>query len=258
MRYFLDISFRGARYHGWQIQPGDITVQEEVQKALSLLLGKETAVTGAGRTDAGVNALHMPAHFDSDIELDADRRRNLCRSLCAICRPDITVNACVPVSPDAHARFDAVLRTYRYFVNTRPDPFVYPLSWMSAGSLDFEAMNREARELLGTHDFTSFSKLHTDVRTNICTVSRAEWHRIDGDRWYFEISADRFLRNMVRAVVGTLIDVGKGKAGEGHIRTVMSKMDRCGAGTSMPAHALFLWDVEYPYPLWTNNQTELL
>lgn len=258
MRYFLDISFRGAHYHGWQIQPGDITVQEEVQKALSMLLGKDTAITGAGRTDAGVNALHMPAHFDCDAELDADRRRNLCRSLCAICRPDITVNACVTVAPDAHARFDATLRTYRYFVHTRPDPFVYPLSWMSNGPLDFEAMNREAQALLGTHDFTSFSKLHTDVRTNICTVSHAAWHRIDAHRWYFEISADRFLRNMVRAVVGTLVDVGKGKASEGHVCRVMGLMDRCGAGTSMPAQALFLWNVEYPYPLWPKEKIELL
>lgn len=258
MRYFLDISFRGARYHGWQIQPGDITVQEEVQKALSMLLGKETAITGAGRTDAGVNARHMPAHFDCDVELDIKRRNNLCRSLCAICRPDITVNACVPVATDAHARFDAILRTYRYFVNTKPDPFAYPLSWMTTNRLDFEAMNAEAQDLLGVHDFTSFSKLHTDVRTNICNVSHAQWHQIDDNRWYFEISADRFLRNMVRAVVGTLIDVGKGKAGAGHVGRVMNLMDRCEAGTSMPAHALFLWDVEYPYQLWQQNQAEIL
>lgn len=250
MRYFLNISFRGAPYHGWQIQPGEVTVQEVVQKALSAVLGIPTAVTGAGRTDAGVNARMMPAHFDCAQEMDARRLAQLRRSLNAICRPDITVGDIVPVTADAHARFDATLRTYRYFVHTRPDPFVYPLSLMVRPDTDFEAMNDEARTLLGTHDFTSFSKLHTDVKTNICTVSHARWHRMDEHRWYFEISADRFLRNMVRAVVGTLLEVGTHKADAGHVARIMALSDRCAAGVSVPGHALFLWDVRYPYTLW--------
>lgn len=250
MRYFLNISFRGAPYHGWQIQPGEVTVQEVVQKALSTVLGSPTAITGAGRTDAGVNARMMPAHFDWPEEMDESRLSQLCRSLNALCRPDITINDIVRVAPDAHARFDATLRTYRYFIHTRPDPFVYPLSLAVRPDLDFDAMNDEAQELLGTHDFTSFSKLHTDVKTNICTVSHAAWHRMDEHRWYFEISADRFLRNMVRAVVGTLMGIGTHKAGQGHIARTMALADRCAAGVSVPGHPLFLWEVKYPYPLW--------
>lgn len=254
MRWLLDISFRGAPYHGWQVQPGDITVQQVVEEALSKLLREPVGVTGAGRTDAGVNARQMPAHFDTEKEVHPIA---LCRSLNAICRPDITFNSCVRVCDDAHARFDAVRRTYRYFVHTRPDPFDYPLSWMSLSTLDFEAMNKAAEALLATHDFTSFSKLHTDVKTNICTVYRAEWVRVDDWHWYFEICADRFLRNMVRAVVGTLIEIGRGKAPVSHIAYTMARMNRCEAGMSMPAHALFLWQVEYPENIYFKDDKEL-
>lgn len=250
MRYFLDIAFRGAPYHGWQIQPGDITVQQVVEQALGTLLRHPVAVTGAGRTDSGVNARCMPAHFDTDMPLTNDVRCRLIRSLNAICRPDIVVRHLIPVADDSHARFDATERTYRYFVNTEPDPFRYPLSWFSASPLDFNAMNLAARSLLGTHDFTSFAKLHTDNKTNICTVTDARWMQTDPTHWYFQISADRFLRNMVRAVVGTLVQVGRHAAPVTHVADTMARMDRCAAGTSMPGNALFLWDVKYPYPTW--------
>lgn len=252
MRYFMNISFRGARYHGWQVQPYDVSVQQTLEEALTRILGTPTSITGAGRTDAGVNARMMPAHFDADADIFDEKAESIIRSLNAICRPDIVVHEIVPVHDDAHARFDASLRTYRYFVHTSPNPFIWPLSWQS-GFLDFEAMNIAAKDLLGTHDFTSFSKLHTDVKTNICTVHAANWVEYSPGMWYFEISADRFLRNMVRAVVGTLVDVGRRKYDTNHIRNILHAMDRCKAGTSMPAHALFLWQVEYPYPTFTKR-----
>ena len=251
MRFFLDISFRGACYHGWQRQPGDMSVQQRLEEAMCAVLKASVAVTGAGRTDTGVNARCMPAHFDWPVEetVTAERLEGLRKALNAICRPDIVVNSIRCVADDAHARFDATRRTYRYFVHTEPDPFVYPLSWQAPRGLDFGRMNEAARHLLGRQDFTSLSKLHTDVKTNICNVATAEWRPMDADgkRWYFEISADRFLRNMVRATVGTLVDVGRGKYAPEHVKEVLAAMDRCAAGTSMPAHALFLWEVAYPY-----------
>ena len=247
MRYFIDISFRGAPYHGWQVQPGDVSVQGTLEAALTTLMRREVAVTGAGRTDAGVNARRMVAHVDLDIA-PADTPR-LIRSLNAIVRPDIVVNSMMEVADDAHARFDAVARTYRYFCHTAQNPFVYPLSWQTPPKLDFSAMNEAARHILGTRDFTSFAKLHSDARTNICTVTHARWHRLPDEptRLYFEITADRFLRNMVRAVVGTLVMVGTGRITPDGVHDIIDARDRCAAGTSMPANALFLWDVHYSY-----------
>lgn len=246
----MNIAFRGKRYHGWQIQPSDISVQQTLEVALKTVLRVAVPITGAGRTDAGVNARIMPAHFDLDECLDTNRRTGLCRALNAICRPDIVVREIAPVHADAHARFDATLRTYRYFAHTQPDPFVYPLSWQAPPGLDFAAMNRAAELLIGTRDFTSFSKLHTNTKTNICTVSTARWVQTQQHEWYFEISADRFLRNMVRAVVGTLVDVGRHKLEPSDITAILEAGNRCSAGTSMPAHALFLWNVQYPYPVF--------
>lgn len=243
----MDISFRGARYHGWQVQPGDVSVQGTLEAALATLARRPVAVIGAGRTDAGVNARRMVAH--ADLDLAPDRTPRLIRSLNAILRPDIVVNAMTPVADDAHARFDAVSRTYRYFAHTVHDPFVYPLSWLTPPKMDFSAMNEAARHILGTQDFTSFAKLHSDARTNICTVTHACWHRIpqQPSQWFFEITADRFLRNMVRAVVGTLTMVGTGRIPPDAVRDIIASRNRCAAGTSMPANALFLWDVNYPY-----------
>lgn len=244
MRWFIDLTFRGAAFHGWQIQPGATTVQGVIENAMSRLIGSPVAVTGAGRTDAGVNARRMIAHVD--LPDDRDPRDPLfLRSLNALCGHDIAIRSFIPVAPDAHARFDATSRTYRYFVHTAKDPFASGLSWSAPPAFDFEAMNRAAATIIGHRDFTSFSKLHTDVKTNICDVRAAAWHRADDTHWYFEITADRFLRNMVRAVVGTLADVGRHKYGEDHLLQVLAAEDRCAAGTSMPAGPLFLWDVTY-------------
>lgn len=246
-RHMMRLSYRGAKYHGWQTQPGDTSVQQTLEQALHTLLRKPTPITGAGRTDAGVNARNMIAHFDVPDTLTPDRCAALARSISAICAPDIVVHAIAPVHAGAHARFDAIWRTYRYYVHLRHDPFCYPLSCKVPHDLDFAAMNIAAAELNGTHDFTSFAKLHTDTKNNICTVSHAQWHAVDQNRAYFQITANRFLRNMVRAVTGTLLQVGTHKTDVKGFKDIIDKHDRCAAGTSMPAHALFLHDIEYPY-----------
>lgn len=243
MRYFMQLSYRGAPFHGWQSQPGEVTVQSVLEDALSMILRRPMKITGAGRTDAGVNARMMVAHFDVDPPL-ADPA-GLVRKLNAVVGKDIAVQKIWEVAPDSHARFDAVSRTYHYYAVTEKTPFFYPLSWKAPATLDFEAMNRAAEILLETSDFTSFSKLHTDVKTNICRVSYARWERLGDHEWVFVITADRFLRNMVRAVVGTLVEVGRGKMSIERFREVIDRRDRCAAGTSMPGEALFLWEVKY-------------
>lgn len=248
-RYFIRLAYRGAKYHGWQIQPGDISVQQVLEGALSTLLRRPAPIVGAGRTDAGVNARMMVAHFDTEQQLTQQQLDILPHQLTSICRPDIAVYAITPVADDAHARFDATSRTYRYMVHTQPDPFAYPLSWQAPLTLDFDAMNVAANSLLGTQDFTSFSKLHTDVKTNICTVTHAGWYEEADGRRFFQITADRFLRNMVRAVVGTLVEVGKHRLTPEGFTEIIKAKNRCAAGTSMPGNALFLWNITYPYPV---------
>lgn len=249
-RYFMRLAFRGEPFHGWQRQPGAISVQQVLEESMTRILRlPEVPVTGAGRTDAGVNASMMVAHFD--LPEPHQEPEALVRALNSIVGKDIAVEAIVPVHADAHARFDATARTYHYYAVGAKDPFVYPLTWKAPLSLDYEAMNCAARLLLDTQDFTSFAKLHSDARTNICRVSRAEWVPNPGGRgMVFVITADRFLRNMVRAVVGTLVEIGRGKMSIDRFRKVIESKDRCAAGTSMPPQALFLADVQYPYPLW--------
>lgn len=246
-RYFMHLSYRGAPFHGWQRQPNAVSVQQVIEEALSTVLRTDTAITGAGRTDAGVNARSMVAHFDTAEPIA--NTDSLVRALNNLCGRDIAIYSIKPVGDEAHARFDATSRTYHYYCTLRKDPFFHTLAWQAPPTLDFEAMNRAAQLLLETEDFTSFSKLHTDVKTNICHVTHARWHRVEGsdEAMVFVITADRFLRNMVRAVVGTLVDVGRGKLTLEGFRKVIEAKDRCSAGTSMPAHALYLWDVTYPY-----------
>lgn len=250
MRYFMHLAYCGADYLGWQIQPQGDTVQGALQQALSRLLRQPVAVTGAGRTDTGVNARMMIAHFDAEGPLPDD----LVYRLNAMVGKSIVVYRIWPVADDAHARFDAKERTYRYFASIGKTPFGWPLTWLVVNDLDFDAMNRAAEYLIGRKDFTSFSKLHTQVKTNICDVRRARWVHVgdsptplgsEGNLWYFEITADRFLRNMVRAIVGTLVDVGRGKMPPEAVREIIERRDRCCAGTSMPGHALYLWDIKY-------------
>ncbi|MBR5686096.1 MAG: tRNA pseudouridine(38-40) synthase TruA [Muribaculaceae bacterium] len=246
MRYFMKLGYRGAGYHGWQVQPQDASVQQTLEEAMATLLRVPTPVTGAGRTDAGVNARLMVAHFDTEQPIDDVNK--LVHSLNALLPPDIAIYSIAPVHDEAHARFDATSRTYKYFTVTHKDPFLYPLSWKCPPDLDFDLMNEAAAQLLDYTDFTSFSKLHTDVKTNNCRVTHAQWAR-EGDQWVFTITADRFLRNMVRAIVGTLVEVGRHKMSVEEFCQVIERKDRCAAGTSMPGHALFLWDITYPYPI---------
>lgn len=242
----MRLAYRGAPFHGWQVQPGQVTVQGRLEEILGTLIRRRISVTGAGRTDAGVNAREMIAHLDLPDSFEASSPVFL-RSLNSMLGPDIAVESFWPVAPDAHARFDATERIYRYFAVTRKTPFSGELAWKAPESLDFGRMNEAAALLIGTRDFTSFSKLHTDVKTNICNLRRAAWHKVEHapGAWYFEIAADRFLRNMVRAVVGTLVDVGRGKIAPEAVIDILEYRDRCAAGTSMPAGPLFLWQVRY-------------
>ena len=250
MRYFLKISFQGANYHGWQIQPNDVSVQQTIEEALAMVLRSETPITGAGRTDAGVNAMTMYAHLDTEEPIvDAHR---FVRSLNGILPRDIAIHDLLPVADDAHARFDATSRTYRYFAHTAKSPLLENVSWQCNPNLDFELMNEAASHLMDYEDFTSFSKLHTDVKTNNCRITEAHWQRWQGmdenvEQCVFTITADRFLRNMVRAIVGTLVEVGSHKITVEEFCRIIEQKDRCAAGTSMPAHALYLWNVTYPF-----------
>lgn len=243
-RYFLHLAYNGADYHGWQSQPNAITVQETVEKALSKVLRRQVAIVGAGRTDTGVNARSMYAHFDVDNEI-ADPQR-LISALNSLVGRDIAIYGIRRVADDAHARFDAVARTYKYFVTTRKSPFDYRFAWNPPYRLDVDAMNAAAARLADYIDFTSFSKLHTDVATNNCRIYEARW-TAESDRLTFTIKADRFLRNMVRAIVGTLVDVGRGKTSVDEFCRIIERKDRCAAGASVPGNALFLWQVDYPY-----------
>lgn len=252
MRYFIYLSYDGARYHGWQIQPNGISVQEVLGKALSTLLREPIEVTGAGRTDAGVNASLMVAHFDTTQETDEQLAYRLNKFL----PQDIAIHKIVPVKDDAHARFSATSRTYIYNIVTAKTPFE-PYAYRFPQPLDFDLMNEAAKTLFDYTDFTSFSKLHTDVKTNNCRIMHAQWTQVNSQRstpnpqlstskWQFTITADRFLRNMVRAIVGTLLDVGRGVLTIQQFREIIERKDRCSAGTSVPGNALFLADITYP------------
>ena len=243
MRYFITLSYDGTAYHGWQIQPTGNSVQETLTKALSTLLREDTPIVGAGRTDAGVHAQMMIAHFDTECEVDC---LHLVDKLNRLLPPDIAVQKVQPVRQEAHARFSATSRTYHYYVSTAKDPFNRHRAMRLFHAPDFERMNEAASRLFHYTDFTSFSKLHTDVATNNCRIMQAQWQQVNEHEWRFVIQADRFLRNMVRAVVGTLLEVGRGKMTIDEFCQVIEKRDRCSAGTSVPGHALFLVNVDYP------------
>lgn len=239
-RFFMELAYRGEPFHGWQRQPGAVSVQEVIENALQTILRVPTPIVGAGRTDAGVNASMMIAHFDADSLIEP-------RALNSIVGKDIAIHSIRQVHDDAHARFDATSRTYHYKTVEHKSPFLYPLTWFTR-HLDYNAMNNAAMTLLNVQDFTSFAKLHSDAKTNICHVSRAEWipdHTTGG--MTFIITADRFLRNMVRAIVGTLVDVGRGKLTLEEFKSIIDAKDRCAAGTSMPPQALYLANITYPY-----------
>ncbi len=216
-------------------------------QALATLLRRDVEVVGAGRTDAGVHASLMVAHFDSEVPLDPAFMTD---KLNRLLPPDISVYRLRPVKPDAHARFDATARTYKYYVTIAKLPFNRQYRCRLFQTPDFELMNEAAQTLFDYTDFTSFSKLHTDVKTNNCKIMHAEWTQHDEQTWVFTIQADRFLRNMVRAIVGTLLEVGRGKLTVEGFRRVIEQKDRCRAGTSVPGNALFLVDIDYPEELF--------
>ena len=248
MRYFVTFSYNGGRYHGWQIQPNGNSVQAELQRALSTLLRQEVSVTGAGRTDAGVHARMMVAHFDSDACFEAETGINcpqLAYKLNRLLPWDIAVAKVEPVSDDLHARFSAKSRMYRYYIHTTKDPFLRDFSCEIHYPLDFGKMNAAAKRLLDYEDFGAFCKAGADVKTTLCKVTKAEWVQTSETTWYFEIRANRFLRNMVRAVVGTLIEVGRGRLSLEEFEKVVEGKRRTEAGESMPGQALFLSDVVY-------------
>ena len=246
-RYFIYLGYNGKNFRGWQIQPNGMTVQQSIEEALAILMRKPVPIVGAGRTDAGVHARLMIAHFDWEGPIED--LAFLAEKLNRLLPKDIAGYKIVPVVPEAHARFDATSRTYKYYITTRKDPFNYELVYKLPGRLDFEAMNEACKVLFDYIDFTSFSKLHTDVKTNNCHIQHAGWTQ-EGDIWVFTIRADRFLRNMVRAIVGTLLEVGRGRLTIDGFRNVIEAKDRCKAGTSVPGHALFLVDVTYPEELF--------
>ena len=247
-RYFIYLAYDGTAYHGWQRQPNGLSVQERIEEALSLLLRRETAITGAGRTDAGVHARLMVAHADLPTLLPAPEE--WVHRLNRLLPSDIVIYRICPVRADAHSRFDALSRTYHYYIACRKDPFQGRYRWVMDGKrLDIDRMNEAASHLLRYTDFTSFSKLHTDVKTNNCRITRAGWS-LTGNDLVFEITADRFLRNMVRAIVGTLVDVGRGKLSVADFCAIIEARDRCKAGTSAPGNALFLTDITYPEELF--------
>lgn len=262
-RYFINFSYDGTNYHGWQIQPNANTVQQELQRALSILLRKDIEVVGAGRTDTGVHARNMAAHFDWGENHESPLPTTSCDPLPASCDHlpiscdqmvyrlnrilprDISVQRVYPVGDDMHARFSATSRTYHYYIHTRKDPFERHYSVQMNYPLDFDKMNEAARLFLGHEDYAAFCKAGGDNKTTICHVTAAKWVQTSPTTWYFEITANRFLRNMVRAVVGTLIDVGRGKITLEQFKDILLHGTRSDAGESMPGNALFLEDVCY-------------
>lgn len=242
MRYFITFSYRGTDFHGSQTQPNGNTVQAEMEAAFATILRQPVPLTFAGRTDAGVHAEKMVAHFDWSDHLPA----NLGARLNNLLPDSIAIHDIRPVTDEAHARFDATARTYYYRITTRKDPFIYINHTRVAKGLDFEAMNEVAQRLIGRQDFSSFCRTHTDVKTMICDVREARWVQENETEAYFVITADRFLRNMVRAVVGTLFEVGKHKMTAAQFGEVIAAHDRCRAGHSAPAEGLSIVEIIYP------------
>ena len=242
MRYFIHLAYDGTRYHGWQIQPNGISVEGEIELRLSTLLRQPIDIVGAGRTDAGVHARHMVAHFDFEDGCDT---KQLCYRLNRMMPPDICIYKIEKVADDLHARFSATSRTYHYYISTKRNPFNRQYTWLCHYDLDFELMNQAAEILMEYTDFASFCKSHTDVKTTLCNIIEAKWIKDDEGCYYFRIKANRFLRNMVRAVVGTLVEIGRHRLSLDDFRNVIEGKKRTMAGESMPANALFLEKIEY-------------
>ena len=244
MRYFIHLAYNGTPYHGWQIQPNASSVQETLENAFSLLLGETIGIVGCGRTDTGVHASDFYAHFEIEKELSDTELTQLTFKANSFLSDDIRIYRIFMVNNDVHARFSATARTYQYHVSNVKQPFGKDFCHRVFYKPDIELMNKAAKILFEYTDFTSFSKLHTQTATNNCTILHAHWDMV-GEEYVFTISANRFLRNMVRAITGTLLEVGRGKLSLDDFRKVIESKNRCNAGTSLPAKALFLTKVEY-------------
>jgi len=249
-RYFIELAYKGTKFHGWQFQPNAVSVQECLEKAMSTITRQSITVMGAGRTDTGVHASYFVTHFDSD-KLNLDHP-DFVHKLNRFLPEDVTIFNISKVNLEAHARFDAVSRTYQYHLNLYKDPFAVDTSWYLFRQPDVDKMNEACRILFDYIDFTSFSKLHTDVKTNNCKIIQAQWNQQDHNL-VFTVKADRFLRNMVRAMVGTLLEVGLGKMELAAFRKVIERKDRGAAGLSVPAHGLFLTNIEYPQKVFVRT-----
>lgn len=243
-RYFIELSYNGADYNGWQRQPNAPSVQEKLEKGLSMLLGTPHEIVGAGRTDTGVHAAFAVAHLDTDAEPERVLDPEFVYRLNCVLPKDIAVKRIYAVLDDKHARFDARRREYKYYITTVKDPFATGTAWQITQPLNLDAMQTAAVSLMRYEDFTSFAKLHSDTKTNRCTIFGASW-QAEGDRLVFTIAADRFLRGMVRAVVGTLVDVGRGKMTPAQFCSVIESKARAEASAQAPAHGLFLTYVQY-------------
>jgi tRNA pseudouridine38-40 synthase len=244
-RYFVHLAYNGARYHGWQVQENASSVQQVITQAIELIWKVKINLVGCGRTDTGVHAKDFYAHYELDEVKSQDELDEMTFRLNRYLPDDIVIYRIFPVPDYLHARFSAISRTYKYYVHTRKDPFLNDVSWFVHSPCDVNVMNEGAALLLGTMDYTSFSKLHSSAKTNICTVKKAEWERVD-QQLTFTITADRFLRNMVRAIVGTLMELGQGKISLEDLRKIVEGKDRSLAGESVPAKGLFLTEVRYP------------
>ncbi len=242
MKYFLELSYNGKAYHGWQNQPNAITVQEIIEKALTILIKENISIVGAGRTDAGVHASQMFAHFETDVHFDTD---DLIYRTNSLLPEDIAIHNVVKVKDDAHARFDALSREYLYRISLQKNVFSFDNSFYVKQNLDVSKMNEASEILLQYKDFQCFSKSNTDVKTYHCNIMHAEWKLINNEL-QFTIKADRFLRNMVRAIVGTLVNIGLGKIEVNAMHDIIKSKDRGKAGFSVPARALYLQHIEYP------------
>ena len=241
-RYFIEIMFDGTAYHGWQVQPNSSTVQEQINQAISTVLEEDINIVGAGRTDTCVHAKQMFAHFDSSMSFDG---KDLIYKLNSFLKNDISVLRVFEVDDSAHSRFDAFSRKYEYLIHVNKNPFLINKSWYFHRKLDVDLMNEASKLLLNYNDFTSFSKLHTQTKTNNCSVKMAVWEKVN-DTLVFSIEADRFLRNMVRAIVGTLVTVGEKKISIEEFVEIIESKNRSKAGASVPAHGLYLVSVKYP------------
>jgi tRNA pseudouridine38-40 synthase len=243
LRYFIELAYNGTDYFGWQRQPRQLSVQEVIESNLSKLYSNAPIqVIGCGRTDTGVHANHYILHVDLEEIVDLN---HFLFKLNRMLPESIVFHSIHQVDKNKHARFDAISRTYRYFIHKTKNPFVHQYSWYIPQPLDINKMNAASQLLIGKQDFTSLAKLHSDVKTNICEVASAEWIQASENKIYFEIRADRFLRNMVRATVGTLVDVGLGKLSIDDFETILKAQNRQEASTSAPAFGLFLWKVKY-------------